>query len=99
VLAGERLRLAHHEALVTTPEGDAGVVVWDVLALALVLVLVPAPRAGSWPCAICTASPPKIAPAAATDTAITRMLAVRVDSRGLMPTASPLRLNVALEER
>ena len=88
VLAGDDLLLADHDALVTTPELElpdwswndgelvwAGAVVWAVL--------VPVPSAGSRPCAICTARPPKMAPAAANDAAIMRRLSVRVESFGL----------------
>jgi hypothetical protein len=44
---------------------------------------VPDPSAGSCPCAICVASPPAITPDAASDTAITRTLAVRVEILGV----------------
>src|SRR4051794_16558161 len=92
VLAGHELVPADHEALVTTPEGEPpdwscenwspeAPEPWSVLFVeepAVAAVLVPAPSAGSCPCAIWTARPPKIAPAAASDAAIMRILSVRV---------------------
>jgi hypothetical protein len=73
---------------VTTPDGELPEWSWKEEPPAwvpeeLAALLVPAPSAGSCPFAIWTASPPKIAPAAAKDAAIIRMLSVRVESLGL----------------
>jgi hypothetical protein len=75
--------LGDHDALVTTVEGEVADWGSDWGAARICALLEPEPSPGSRPCAICTASPPLIAAAAASDPAISLRLVRRVEGRFL----------------